>query len=62
MQTYNLDYLDHDCTVDYFIFGHRHLPLNIHIKNAVYFNAGDWLTHNTYLRSSSESFDLLYDN
>ena len=61
MLNYILDYLQHDEKIDYFIFGHRHLPLNIHVKNSVYFNTGDWLTHNSYLRSSSESFDLLYN-
>lgn len=45
---------------DFFIFGHRHLPLKIHIENSIYFNTGDWLTHNSYLRISTESFDLLY--
>ena len=55
------DYLRQDRTIDFFIFGHRHLPLKIQIENAVYFNAGDWLTHNSYLRFSPETFDLLYD-
>jgi len=36
--------------IDYFIFGHRHLPLEINIKNAIYFNAGDWLNHNTFIK------------
>lgn len=34
---------------DYFIFGHRHLPLTITLNdNAVYINLGDWITHFTY--------------
>jgi len=34
---------------DYFIFGHRHLPLKISVgKNALYLNTGDWIHHNTY--------------
>ena len=61
MLNYILDYMQKDNSVDFFIFGHRHLPLKIHVKNAVYFNAGDWLTHDSYLRFSPESFDLLYD-
>jgi len=40
--------VNHD--IDYFIFGHRHLPLEITIKKAIYFNIGDWLHHNSYLR------------
>ena len=61
MLNYIRGYLLHDDnTIDYFIFGHRHLPLKIQIENAIYFNTGDWLTHNSYLRTSAESFDLLY--
>lgn len=34
---------------DYFIFGHRHLPLEIPIYDkALYINTGDWLSYNTY--------------
>ena len=35
--------------VDYYIFGHRHIPLEIKIKdNASYINLGDWINHYTY--------------
>ena len=61
MGNYILNYLKKDNTIDYFIFGHRHLPLKMNIGNAAYINTGDWLTHNSYLRASSESFDLQYD-
>ena len=34
---------------DFFIFGHRHLPLNIPLtKNSRYINLGDWITYFTY--------------
>ncbi|MEP6466487.1 MAG: UDP-2,3-diacylglucosamine diphosphatase [Parafilimonas sp.] len=34
---------------DYFIFGHRHLPLRIKLNdNAVYINLGDWINYFTY--------------
>jgi UDP-2,3-diacylglucosamine hydrolase len=34
---------------DYFVFGHRHLPLDIALKdNSKYINLGDWITHFTY--------------
>ena len=34
---------------DYLIFGHRHLPLDIHLKeNSRYINLGEWLNYNTY--------------
>ena len=35
--------------VDYFIFGHRHLPLNLELEsNSHYINTGDWITHFSY--------------
>ncbi len=34
---------------DYYIFGHRHIPLDISIdQQARYINLGDWITHYTY--------------
>lgn len=34
---------------DYFIFGHRHLPMEIQVgANSKYINTGDWITHFTY--------------
>ena len=34
---------------DYFVFGHRHLPLEINLsEKSQYINLGDWITHNTY--------------
>ncbi len=34
---------------DHFIFGHRHLPMEIKLSgNARYTNLGDWITHYTY--------------
>ena len=35
--------------VDYYIFGHRHLPLELKVDEKVkYINLGDWLNHYTY--------------
>ncbi len=34
---------------DYFVFGHRHLPLEIPLEgSAMYINLGDWISHYTY--------------
>ncbi len=34
---------------DYFIFGHRHLPLKINVgADSTYYNLGDWIVHYTY--------------
>jgi UDP-2,3-diacylglucosamine hydrolase len=42
--------LDQFPDTDYFIFGHRHLPLDITLKNkkSRYINLGDWMNHFTY--------------
>ena len=35
--------------VDYYIFGHRHIPLELKVDNlATYINLGDWISYNTY--------------
>ncbi|MDR3046902.1 MAG: UDP-2,3-diacylglucosamine diphosphatase [Bacteroidales bacterium] len=37
--------------IDYFIYGHRHLPLEIKMPTgSVYYNTGDWMTHDSWLR------------
>ncbi|MDG1063467.1 MAG: UDP-2,3-diacylglucosamine diphosphatase [Flavobacteriaceae bacterium] len=34
---------------DYFVFGHRHLPMTIDLNGqSTYINLGDWITHFTY--------------
>ena len=34
---------------DYFLFGHRHLPMEIKVgENSTYINTGDWISHFTY--------------
>jgi UDP-2,3-diacylglucosamine hydrolase len=44
---------------DYFIFGHRHLPMEIQVgENSKYFNLGDWIVHFTYGEFDGENFKL----
>lgn len=44
---------------DYFMFGHRHLPLEISInKNSKYINTGDWVTYFTYAIFDGEQMML----
>ncbi|MDN3722980.1 UDP-2,3-diacylglucosamine diphosphatase [Aequorivita sp. SDUM287046] len=44
---------------DYFIFGHRHLPMEIKVgENSTYFNLGDWINHYTYGVFDGERFEL----
>tara|TARA_R110002012_G_scaffold14093_1_gene59154 strand:+ start:9271 stop:10023 length:753 start_codon:yes stop_codon:yes gene_type:complete len=44
---------------DYFIFGHRHLPLEIDLnKNSKYVNLGDWIQYYTYGVFDGENLEL----
>ena len=44
---------------DYFVFGHRHIPLDIAINDqARYINLGDWITHFTYAEFSENTMAL----
>ena len=45
---------------DYFIFGHRHLPLELPLnENSVYINLGDWVKYFTYGVFDGEKFQLI---
>ena len=49
--------------VDYYVFGHRHLPLEIEIDlKAKYINVGDWIHHNSYAVFDGENLMLEYFN
>lgn len=44
---------------DHFIFGHRHLPLEIPLKeNSKYTNLGDWINYYTYAEFDGEKLSL----
>lgn len=48
---------------DYFIFGHRHLPLNIDLKDgSKYINLGDWVNFFTYAEFDGKKVSLLESN
>jgi len=43
------DYIKKDSSIDYFIFGHRHLPIEMKIgNNSTYINLGEWIKYNSY--------------
>lgn len=45
---------------DYYIFGHRHLPLNLEInESAKYINLGEWVNYCTYGEYDGKEFKLL---
>lgn len=44
---------------DYFIFGHRHLPMEINVgDSSTYINLGEWINYCTYFEVSSEGAEL----
>ena len=44
---------------DYFVFGHRHLPMTIDIaENSQYINLGDWIGYYTYGDFDGELLEL----
>ena len=50
--------LEHD-HFDYFVFGHRHLPLKIDLNGkSTYINLGDWITYFTYAVFDGEQLSL----
>lgn len=52
------DYIKKDDTIDYFIFGHRHLPLEINIgEKAKYINLGEWIKYNSYAVFDGEKLE-----
>lgn len=48
-------------TIDYFVFGHRHLPIYHLLTNKkVYVNTGDWLSHYSYAVIDEGELKLCY--
>ena len=53
--------------MDYFVYGHRHLPMILDLKvnenEAKYINLGDWISYFTYGVFDGENFQVLkYEN
>jgi UDP-2,3-diacylglucosamine hydrolase len=48
---------------DFFIFGHRHLPIDFMLKDdSRYINLGDWIRYNSYAVFDGETVQLKYYN
>jgi UDP-2,3-diacylglucosamine hydrolase len=48
---------------DYYIFGHRHLPMEIEVgPNSKYVNIGDWVSYFTYAEFDGRELHLRTDN
>lgn len=44
---------------DFFIFGHRHLPIDMQIENSRYINLGDWIRYFTYAEFDGHELKFL---
>ena len=46
--------------IDYFIFGHRHLPIDFTLKNGKsrYINLGEWMNHNSFAVFDGENLGI----
>ena len=48
--------------IDYFVYGHRHLPMILDLKvnenQAKYVNLGDWISYFTYGVFDGDTFEL----
>jgi UDP-2,3-diacylglucosamine hydrolase len=44
---------------DYYLFGHRHLPLELSVGTAKYINTGDWLKYNTFAVFDAKELRLM---
>ena len=46
---------------DFFIFGHRHLPINFNLPaSSLYINLGDWIKYDSYAVFDGEHLELKY--
>jgi UDP-2,3-diacylglucosamine hydrolase len=46
---------------DYFIFGHRHLPIDFDLKSGSrYINLGEWIKYDSYAVFDGEDLELRY--
>jgi UDP-2,3-diacylglucosamine hydrolase len=54
------DYLKNE-HIDYFVFGHRHLPLEIKLnEKSTYINLGEWIKYNSYAVFDGNELKLKY--
>jgi len=59
--TYSKEILENE-DVDFFIFGHRHLPLDIRLneKGSRYINLGEWFSQCNYAKLDANGLQLLH--
>ncbi len=54
------EYLKKDPSINYFIFGHRHIPINMPLgADSRFINLGDWITNFSYAVFDGEELKLM---
>ncbi len=55
-------YLESDNSIDYFVFGHRHIVLNMLLSDnkTKFVNLGDWISHFSYGVFDGNEFEIAY--
>lgn len=54
-------YILKNAHIDYFIYGHRHLPIDLDLKNGSrYINLGDWIKYFSFAEWDGKSLQLKY--
>jgi len=57
---YAKDYLTKNPDINYFVFGHRHIPLKISLNDkSTFINLGDWITNFSYGVFDGKEFKVL---
>lgn len=60
LYVYSKDTLKEKPEIDYFVFGHRHLPLTRELAPGKYYlNIGDWMSHYTFLTAGKAGAEML---
>jgi UDP-2,3-diacylglucosamine hydrolase len=59
---YTLRKLEQGVTPDYFVFGHRHLPIDWRLPNGTtrYINLGEWMWRNSYAVFDGQELELRF--
>lgn len=56
---FSQEYLEKDSSIDYFVFGHRHVPLDQKLNKKTHMIIlGDWITNFTYAKFDGEALTL----
>lgn len=60
LYSFALNHLKEDPGIDYFVFGHRHIPIILKLnEQSTFVNLGDWITNFSYAAFDGESMQLL---